>query len=322
MFSLITLVSIKYYEVMFNSLFKLITIVFLFLISISVVGSTDAKNKKKKNGSKIKILIIDGQSKNHKHWKEYTPVLLKQLDDSGLFQVDLATSPMKGESLDKFNPKFKNYDVIVSTYDGDIWSTRAQKNLEKYIEKGGGLVVIHAANNAFPNWEAYNTMIGIGGWGDRTETAGPYIYINNKGEITRDTSPGKGGHHGPKHEFVVENRAMDHPIMKDIPTKWLHTEDELYDMLRGPAANMEILATAYSSEKYDGTQRHEPILMTVTYGEGRIFHTVMGHHKLALSCVGFMTTFIRGCEWAAKEKVSFEVPKDIPGENKTSTRTY
>lgn len=281
----------------------------------------EAKKKKKKN-AKINILLIDGQSKNHKDWKEWTPVLLKQLDDSKLFHVDLATSPMKGESLDKFNPKFRNYDVVVSLYDGDIWSMRTQRNLEKYITEGGGFVVVHSTDNAFPDWSAYNEMIGLGGWGDRNETAGPYVYLNDKLNRIHDTSPGPGGHHGPKHEYVVETRANDHPIMKGLPTTWLHTEDELYDMLRGPAKNMEILATTYSSEKHEGTKRNEPVLMTIAYGEGRVFHTIMGHHKLALSCVGFMTTFIRGCQWAANHQVTFEVPDDFPNENTTSKRTY
>lgn len=282
----------------------------------------EAKKRKKKNTTKIKALIIDGQSKNHKHWKEWTPVILKQLDDSGFFQIDVATSPMKGESLDKFNPKFKNYDIIVSLYDGDDWSMRTKRNLEKYIYAGGGLVAIHAADNAFPSWTAYNEMIGLGGWGNRTESAGPYVYINDRGETIRDTSPGNGGHHGPRHEYVVETRLMNHPIMKDIPEKWLHFEDELYDMLRGPAKNMEILASSYSSEKYKGTSRNEPVLITIEYGDGHIFHSVMGHHKLALSCVGFMTTFVRGCQWAANKQVTFEVPEDFPSENATSGRTY
>ena len=282
----------------------------------------EAKKKKKRRGNKINILLIDGQSKNHSHWKEWTPVLLKQLDDSGLFNIDVATSPMKGESLDKFNPRFKKYEVIVSLYDGDIWSMRTQRSLEKYLLTGGGLVVIHAADNAFPGWMAYNEMIGLGGWGDRDEKAGPYVYLSEKGDLIHNTSPGKGGHHGPKHEYTVETRVVDHPIMKDIPIKWLHTEDELYDMLRGPGKNMEILATTYSSEKYEGTKRHEPVLMTIKYGEGHVFHTIMGHHKLALSCVGFMTTFIRGCQWAANKQVTFEVPDDFPKENTTSKRSY
>ena len=290
--------------------------------SLSIFPDIPAEARKKKRSSKIKVLLIDGQSINHKHWKEWTPVLLKQLDDSGLFQIDLTTSPMKGESLDKFNPKFKNYDVVISLYDGDNWSPRTQRNLEKYIVGGGGLVIVHAASNAFPSWDMYNEMIGIGGWGARTEKSGPYVYINGQGETVQDASPGPGGHHGPKHSFVVENRAKDHPIMKNIPEKWLHTEDELYDRLRGPANNMTILATSYSAAEYEGSLRHEPILMTIEHGDGHVFHTTMGHHKEALSCVGFMTTFIRGCQWAANRQVTFEVPDDFPGVGSTSQRSY
>ena len=300
----------------------LITYSSLLFISLLFLSMESVYAKKKKKGNKIKVLLIDGQSKNHNHWKEWTPVLLKQLHDSGLFEIDVATSPIKGESLDKFNPKFKNYKLIISLYDGDNWAARTQRSLERYISTGGGLVIVHGADNAFPLWPEYNEMIGLGGWGDRTETAGPYVFIDQNGEIIRDASPGPGGHHGPKHSYIVENRAVDHPIMKGIPNQWLHTEDELYDRLRGPANNMTILATAFSSPKYDGSNRHEPILMTVEYEEGHIFHTTMGHHKLALSCVGFMTTFIRGCQWAANKQVTFEIPEDFPSENSISKRTY
>ena len=306
-----------------NKSFLYLTIFIAILVLPIIVHSPVEANKRKgENRNKIKALIIDGQSKNHNHWKEWTPVLLKQLDDSGLFQTDVATSPMKGESLDKFNPKFKNYDVIISLYDGDGWSMRTKRNLEKYMLSGGGLVVVHAADNAFPEWTAYNEMIGLGGWGSRTEASGPYLYINDHGDLIRDTSPGKGGHHGPRHEYIIQNRAVEHPIMKDIPEKWLHANDELYDMLRGPAKNIEILATTYSSEKYEGTNRHEPMLFTIEYEDGHVFHTTMGHHKQALSCVGFMTTFIRGCQWAANRQVTFEVPEDFPSATSTSSRTY
>ena len=296
-------------------------VIFLFIM-MSVFLPVEAQKKNKKNTQKIKVLLVDGQSINHKHWKEWTPVLLKQLDDAGLFEIDVATSPMKGESLDKFNPRFKNYDVVVTIYDGDTWSMRTKRNLENFLESGGGMVVIHAADNAFPDWNDYNLMIGLGGWGNRNESAGPYVYIDNNGQIKRELTPGAAGHHGPRHEYVVESRLPEHPIMKGLPARWLHTEDELYDQLRGPATNMEILATAYSDEKYDGTKRHEPILMTIRYGDGRIFHTVLGHDKVALSCTGFMTTFVRGCEWAAKTKVTYALPEDFPDEKSSKTRTY
>jgi len=307
---------------MSKTLVKSISVFIVLLLAISIVSPAEAKKKRKKNGQKIKILLVDGQSQSHKHWKEWTPILLKQLYDAERFQVDVATSPMKGESLDKFNPKFKNYDVVISTYDGDSWAQRTKRNLENYLAKGGGLVIVHAADNAFPGWEAYNRMIGVGGWGNRSESSGPYIYVDELGDVQRDLSAGKAGHHGPKHEFAVRIRQADHPIVKDLPQEWLHTKDELYDKLRGPGQNLTILATAFSDEKYEGSSKNEPVLMTINYEEGRVFHTTMGHNKEALACVGFMTTFVRGCEWAAGKEVTFNIPKDFPSEKSSSARNY
>ncbi len=305
-----------------DSFWRILILFIICLLTITDPITSEAKKKKRRRNDLIKVLIIDGQSKNHPHWYEWTPVLLQELDDSGLFQFDVATSPMKGESLDSFNPKLKNYDVVVTIYDGDIWSMRLRRNFENYIANGGGMVVIHAADNAFPEWPAYNKMIGLGGWGNRDEKAGPYLYVNDEGKIVSDISPGPAGHHGPPREYRVKTYKEDHPIMHGLPKSWLHAKDELYEKLRGPVGKMEILATAYSDEKYDGTGRNEPVLMTITYEKGRIFHTVMGHDRKALSCVGFMTTFIRGCEWAATGEVTFEVPDDFPKKDKISIRDY
>jgi len=294
----------------------------LFLMISTFFHTSLMAGKKKKKSELIHALIVDGQSQNHPNWKEWTPVILKQLHDSGIFTVDVATSPLKGESLDKFNPKFRNYDVVIMLYDGDNWSDRTMRNFERYVEEGGGLLIIHAADNAFPYWKEYNLMTGLGGWGDRNETAGPYVYVNEKNEVIRDIAPGPGGQHGERHAFAIDARDSEHPIMKDLPKKWLHAEDELYGMLRGPALNIELLATAYSSKETGGSGRHEPVLFTVTYGKGRIFHTVLGHDRTAISCVGFTTTLIRGCQWAADKDVNFPVPNDFPTESTTGVRTY
>ena len=61
--------------------------------------------------------------------------------------------------------------------------------------------------------------------------------------------------------------------------------------------------------------------MVLHYGKGRIFHTVMGHDVFALSCVGFITTFQRGTEWAATGKVTQKVPANFPTANSVSYRT-
>jgi HEAT repeat protein len=97
----------------------------------------------------------------------------------------------------------------------------------------------------------------------------------------------------------------------------MHAQDELYSLLRGPGEDMHILATAYSDPATRGTGRDEPVLFTINYGKGRIFHTVLGHamgdgpHP-ALQCVGFIVTFLRGAEWAATGKVTQKIPGDFP----------
>jgi hypothetical protein len=171
----------------------------------------------------------------------------------------------------------------------------------------------------------------------------------------------------------------EHPITKGLPANWMHGNDELYSLLRGPAENMEILATSFSPTRQPrpaggmttpnapgarpantsgarpsnapgarpenatgrpaqaaGTTptqaaaaapaapqrfmrregRDEPALMTISYGKGRVFHTILGHADEgggpAMQCVGFIVTFQRGAEWAVTGNVTQAVPFDFP----------
>jgi type 1 glutamine amidotransferase len=264
-----------------------------------------------------KALIVDGQ--NNHNWQETTPVLQSLLEETGLFSVDVATSPAKGQDMSGFQPKFADYDVVVSNYTGDEWPEATKKALVQYVSGGGGLVIYHAANNAFPNWSEYNEMIAIGGWGGRNEKSGPYLYWKD-GEIVRDKKPGRGGGHGPQHPFQIVVREPDHPITRGLPEVFMHSADELYSWLRGPAKNVAVLATAYSDPEKKGSGEHEPMLMTISYGQGRVFHTALGHAGQQCRSVAFITTFLRGTEWAATGKVTLPVPDDFPGPDAPSVR--
>jgi type 1 glutamine amidotransferase len=267
----------------------------------------------------LKALIVDGQ--NNHDWKKTTPPLKQYLEQTGLFAVDVATSPPKGHDLSGFKPNFAAYDVVVSNYGfgGDPWPEETNKALVDYMEGGGGLVIYHSADNAFPGWKEYNLMIGVGGWGGRNEKDGPYVYWQD-GKIVRDMTPGPGGSHGTQHEYQLVVRQPNHPITKGLPKVFMHSADELYDRLRGPAENLTVLATSFSSKDQKGTGRHEPVLMTIRYGNGRIFHTVLGHAPKQLRSVAFIATFQRGAEWAATGKVTQTVPDDFPGADKPSVR--
>jgi type 1 glutamine amidotransferase len=100
----------------------------------------------------------------------------------------------------------------------------------------------------------------------------------------------------------------------------MHAGDELYDSLCGPAKELDVLATAHSDKANRGTGEEEPMLMTIRYGKGRVFHTTLGHDVPAMQCVGFITTLLRGTEWAATGKVTVKPPKDFPTADKVSVR--
>ena len=273
--------------------------------------------------SQIKTLVVTGQ--NNHNW-QVSHVAIKQiLENSGLFTVDFAITPAKGGDMSVFKPDFSAYKLVVLDYNGDSWPDKTNQAFLAYVNKGGGVVVYHAADNAFRRWEEFNKIIGFGGWEGRNETDGPYIYLKD-GKLFYDTSPGPGGSHGAQHEFVINTFNTKHPITKGLPAKWLHAKDELYDRMRGPGIVKDVLGWAYSEPGTGGSGRDEMTLFTVKYGKARIFHTTMGHagssleDNTAMQCTGFQVTLLRGAEWAATGKVTQKAPDDFPTESTLSFR--
>ena len=270
----------------------------------------------------IRVMLLDGESGGPYHkWALISPVLKKQLEETGLFQVDIVTAPPAGGDYSAFQPDFRKYAVVVWNYDApdERWPVSLKESFERYVREGGGFVSVHAADNAFPNWTAFNEMIGMGGWRGRNEKNGPYWYYKD-GKLVPDPAPGPAGSHGRRVPYQVTVRAK-HPITDGLPKLWMHQGDELYAHLRGPGKNVTVLATAYSDPSNNGSGHDEPVLMTIRYGRGRVFHTTMGHDINALSSVDFVVTFQRGTEWAATGKVTQKVPLNFPTANSVSYRT-
>ena len=311
------------------------------LLSAIAVSSAAAGDKK------IRVVIVDGQ--NNHNWRLGTPELKKALEDSGRFTVDVATTPERPafkkskdaaeqekfkqefaaaqkayqEAMAKFDPHLPKYDVLVSNYNGDMWPEKVRKDLEDNLKSGKlGLVIVHAANNSFGSWKEFRQMIGMGWYGKDT---GKRLKLDDAGKTiivpeNEDLGPGHR-YTGP---FKVTIRDPNHPITRGMPSEWLHDKDELYDNMRGPIENVHLLATAIAPQG-KGTGVHEPMIWTVSYGKGRVFHTPLGHNMkediTALRCVGFITTLQRGTEWAATGNVTIPIPANFPTSNKISSVT-
>jgi type 1 glutamine amidotransferase len=346
----------------------LCSILLILVVYIPLTSSQRRISAPNQNKKKLKALIVDGQS-NHGIWPKTTAMMKDYFEQTGLFDVDVertafawlgphndndvnfgeakrrllldeypANGSNKIQRVEKpqpdpeFKPDFSKYDLVISNFGWTAapWPAETQRALEKFVSNGGGFVLIHAADNSFPEWTEFNKMIGMGAWGDRSEKSGPYVYYNDNNKVVRDTTKGPAGSHGKQYEFLITVRDSSHPITRGMPVKWLHAQDELYDRLRGPAENMTILATAYSDEEKNaspfsplrGTKRNEPMMMVLNYGKGRVFHTPMGHTDYSMECVGFITSLQRGAEWAATGSVAQKIPADFPTADKVSLRKW
>ncbi len=270
----------------------------------------------------VKVMLLDGESGGPWHkWQLTTPVLKKALDETGLFQVDVVTAPAATGELTTFKPDFSQYKAVVLNYDApdDRWPADLKTAFEGSMSAGGGMVSVHAADNAFPGWVAYNEMIGVGAWRGRTEKAGPLWYLTD-GKLVSDPAPGNAGSHGARVPFSVTVRNAVHPITKGLPAAWMHQGDELYARLRGPGKNMTMLASAFSDPANAGSGKEEAVLMVLPYGKGRVVHTTLGHDVNGMSCVGFVTILQRSTEWAATGAVTQKVPANFPTANAVSYR--
>ena len=300
----------------------------LLFLPLCALFLTVGCSPKQESTTPIKVLLIEGQN-NHKIWPESSQAMKRTLESASLFEVTITTTPPDdGREEDynasqptvadmpaelqaewaKWRPDFSQFDVVISNYNGVFWPEQVQLDFVEFVNNGGGFVPVHAANNAFTNWEEYQRIIGVGGWyGRSSEKHGSKIVWEN-GKMVLDDSPGNCGAHGERQPVMVENQNQNHLITNGLPDKWMHPVDEVYYNMCGPAENITVLASAYSDPDTNGSGKEHPILLTLSYGKGHVFHCMLGHSIDAFSGAGFQHLLIRGTEWAATGKVTSPTP--------------
>ncbi len=268
----------------------------------------------------MRVLIVDGFS-NH-DWQATTQLVRDVLAVDAQLQVEVSTVPDEGTGVwESWLPEFERYAVVIQNTN-DInnqrsWPRAAQLAFETYMSNGGGMLVLHSANNAFPEWQEYNKMIGLG-W--RNKDFGSAIVIEGGAPVLMPA--GEGGHtsHGARFDALV-TRLGEHPIHCGLPRQWLAADLEVYRYARGPAENLQVLSSAEDPK----TGRSFPIEWTVSYGEGRVYNSTYGHywhHEEVLPagarCVAFRTLMRRAIYWLAQQTVDRTVPSDFPSAESVS----
>lgn len=290
----------------------IITSVLLYAISVSAAAAE----------AQIKVLVIGGQ--NNHDWAKSTPFLEKLLNRTGRFQATVNNAPgpkAPQAAWDAWQPRFRDFGCVLLDYNGQTWPEGVQKDFVEYVRGGGGVVVIHAANNAFTGWKEYEQMVGLL-W--RGSDYGDSLYFDKEGNIVRE-KPGKGRGmgHGGQYDWRMTTRDTSHPITQGMPLHWLHAKDELYHGQRGPAQDMHILLSAYSDPGNGGTGKDEPIVWWVPFGKGKALTNVMGHvgDTTPLECVGFQLILLRSIEWLSTGACRTPLPENFPTEKQTRRNT-
>jgi uncharacterized protein len=221
--------------------------------------------------AKARVLLVTGVDYPGHLWRQTAPVLAEALRKDSRLEVVTVEDPGLLDSA-----AIKQYDLVLLHFQN--WQQpgpgeQARENLRQFVAGGKGVALVHFACGAW-----------YGEWPEFANLAGRAWFGPNPG-------PGKR-QHDPHGAFRVEVVQPEHPVARGMAD--FDTQDELYTCLTGDHP-IEVVAQAKS--KVDG--KSYPMAFVARYGQGRTFHSVLGHDAKALSFPGVQELYRRGCAWAA-----------------------
>ena len=219
----------------------------------------------------LQILIIS--SKNDPPWhyyEDYEKELEKILGEEG-YQINT----VHDLEIVKQQGGLGDYQAIIFCGRFGDRDDEAERELERFVHSGKGLVIIHISSSSFEFSLRWRKLIGRV-W----EYGGP--------------PPFTSSHPEPPGPFTVNIITKQHPVTKGLNDFKLEHDERYQDLLVSPDAKIYDLATATLEE------RTESVAWVLTPPEGgRVFHTSLGHDLSTYKNKGFQSLLINGVAWAA-----------------------
>ena len=198
---------------------------------------------------------------------------IKQLGAENGFAVDAT------EDADWFTTtnlaKFKV--VIFLSTSGNILNDEQQAAFRNFIERGGGLVAIHAA--------VAGDVATEGSW--------PWY---GEALCARFTN------HSAVVQATVQIEDRQNPSTSPLPERWVR-KDEWYNFIQSPRGWVRVLAALDETTYKGGTMGQDhPVVWCKKQGNGRIWYTALGHTEASFSETLFLRHLLGGIQAAAGVK--------------------
>jgi type 1 glutamine amidotransferase len=259
----------------------------LILAALVLSAGTASVTAQKKNQDGVPVLLLSGGQREHHGYRDQAFYLSRFLEDTGRYRITINEDAAILES-----PGLSRYRAIILLTDRRDPEFKLTEDQQRALldfvsgDPGHGLVSIHAANNAAPDWlPEMRTMLG--------------------GVFSHDTSGGRPDGKVRKGAYHVRIVRSDHPIYRGLSS--FDLDDELYYHMQ-MEPGVELLATV----AFDGTDW--PVAWTRTYGKGRVFHCTLGHRDFGpdkpdpLRNPNLARLITQGLDWAVRSTPAASSP--------------
>lgn len=177
-------------------------------------------------------------------------------------------------------PVLEQFDVVMFYTTGDLTQRGNDNNpqmtdegrheLIEWVNNGGGFVGSHTATDTFSNWSPYVEMVGAA-----------------------------FATHGQQQEATLI--VKDHPITSHFDETWtLYEEWYYFRNLSNTFTPLMILDSSDMIEDYYKEAGQYPFVWIEEVGEGRVFHSALGHRLDVWEHEDHVEMIVKAIHWAAK----------------------